>query len=415
MPVQNPRTKLLVAVLASSALSGCSLLVGPAPVGATYRPEIEKLEESAAKDWTNFHSLEEADRRLGGMVSWLDQSARVKEATRQAAADVTTTGLIVSAVAAAAGDLRTARNGAGVAALVGVGEDRYQLVVQRTNMITAAKAFQCVREAIYGLHSSDLEIPFLPQTVGGNEQAKEFEDVAKLNDIRWDAVRLVSSTTFEIRAALEEAQAQIEIKRPDVDKIRDSVSQETKSRQATDVTRQNPFVRGRAANFADVEKQVLADVGYPDPQDIRWNDVPFLIQKLNSARSAADERRRTLISVSEQAHKELQKAEALEKTAELEYASETDSTKKASKKRAKLEAESGKNAAQAIFENLKANLASVETDKANIETTIQSLKQLAADTVQTIGVDESRTSYIAARIRALPDRLRTCRAMMPAS
>lgn len=370
--------KKCVLVLAMPALlGGCSLLVGPAPTASLYDPGVPKLEKKAGEDWTRFATLADARTRLAGMSQLLQESARGKEMVRLASGDVAAVGGITSVVASATGHLNTAAWGAGVAGLMGLGDQRFQLAVQRTNMISAAKAFQCVRDAINGVKDSDLDIEFKQDPNATPDQKKALE---KLNESRYDVLRMVSSAAYDIRAAMEEAQARVEVRQPNIEQIRQGLTQEQGQPKTGESGKPGT---GAAMAFGLVGNgpELLAELPVPQTEVNTSNMIEVLrgLEQLKQKDAAAESLLRDWIA---QATKDV-KLSAADKAATLT--------------------------------TYQARLKVLTEHQQNVQALSGEVRNFVAAALLDSPMASARTRFIENRIRALPDRLQVCRGLVSAS
>lgn len=367
------KTVLVLAIAAMS--SGCSLMFGPAPTARLYDPTVEKLTAKANEDWTNFQTLDDARTRLAGMSQLLQESARRKEVVRLGSGDVAALGGITSVIAAATGDTGTAAWGAGVAGLLGLGDQRLQLAVQRANMVNAAKAFQCVRDAIHGVEQRDLDIEFKQDP---NATPEQKQALAKLNESRYDVVRMVASAAYDIRGAMEEAQARVEVRQPNLEQIRQGLSQEQGQPKAGQPGK--PGAGGTMTFSFLGSPDLLAELPGKPTQVTTENMIEVLrgLDQLKQKDAAAE----YLLN---------------------EWIAETKSATPAPADKA------------AMLATYEARAKTLAERQKNMQTLTDDVKNFVAAALLDSPIGSARSRFIENRIRALPDRLQVCRGLVSAS
>ena len=244
-------TRLAVLV---APLSGCSLLVGPNGYSDVYSASSREIVSAGTDVWTNFdqQSLDAIKTRLNGASELYRKRALNLTRTRDSGGDLVATSVVGGAIAGATGSVDGARIGTGLAGILGFGVDRYKLDVQRTNLVAAAAAYDCVSDSLNGLKEEDLSIEI---------RATDPAEAKKLNDTRRDAKALVGKTAKAIRYAFEDAQASVTLKQPDLASLQQSMKQQQENSQPKTDVSGKAFPSTGANNQAESLAPQLESIG----------------------------------------------------------------------------------------------------------------------------------------------------------
>jgi hypothetical protein len=204
------------AMVISGLLSGCSLFAGP--THNARRPDIHKIEQKAGADWTDFKSVEEAQKRLRGVARYFRDRASNVSKSSEAGSDLSVSSLIAGSIAGATGSEQGALIGGGLASLIGIGFDRYKLTTQRDNMVKAAIAYTCVAESVHGITTAMLSNPIAPDSRVPNADELDPRRVTLVSDL--------GSTARQIQDGFETAQRNVVFVQPNLSGLESAIKGE---------------------------------------------------------------------------------------------------------------------------------------------------------------------------------------------
>lgn len=261
------RTALLLGPL---ILSGCSTLIGPN--AAHYETSINEA-DAASSNWTKFSSIEEAQRRLATVSDRANGKAMNIIRASNSNDDLIVASLLAAAVAGATGSVEGVRWGTGLAALLGIAPNRYNVEAQRQNLLKVSDTFTCIGAATDGLTSVRLSTMILP-----NDKI----DAAALNRTRLFAVPMVSIAAKDVEKSFVKAMAEIKLVQPDYKAFEKAVAERAQSSAANASAIQSLVSR---AGFAKDKGSKGAGAGNPADTKKAMDETQRYIDALKEMQS----------------------------------------------------------------------------------------------------------------------------------
>lgn len=215
--------KRVLTMLVAVACSGCAIVAGPNNTLRPLNTEITKTPPpNDKKRWIDFTTIEDAQTKLRRATDeYRTYATDYRKLAGDTLDDFSVASLLGGSIAGATGHVEGARWGAGLAALLGFGVDRYQFSIQYANMVQAAEAFECLVDAIDDLTTADLNRPVLP---GDAEDSK----LGELNVIRRDLRRRVQRAATSVENTYAAAQAEIKLAQPNMGAFEDAIKKRPK-------------------------------------------------------------------------------------------------------------------------------------------------------------------------------------------
>lgn len=165
------------------------------------RPSERDSVPAWSEEWAQWTVVESAENDLRVVSRMHRLRALHLMRVRDGSSDVATGALSLGTIAGLAAKLDPAMYLTGLSALLTLGTDRYQLAIQRDNLIRAANGYACLADKLAGISTADLggEIAAVGTDEASHTQAAEW------NRVRVELPKMVSSSARSIRNALEKA------------------------------------------------------------------------------------------------------------------------------------------------------------------------------------------------------------------